>query len=46
VHPTIYFLTLRVDSKFFCTVPMPDAGDPSIAPTARRFDNDSVVETY
>ena len=25
---------------------MPDAGDPSIAPTARRYDNDAVIECY
>ena len=31
---------MRVDTNFFGTVPMPDAGDPSIAPTARRFGND------
>ena len=37
---------MRVDSNFFCTVPMPDAGDPSIPATARRFGNDSVIETY
>ncbi|MEY2553804.1 MAG: hypothetical protein QOC57_1664, partial [Ilumatobacteraceae bacterium] len=37
---------MRVDSNFFCTVPMPDAGDPSVAPTARRFGNDAVVECY
>ncbi len=37
---------MRVDSNFFCTVPMPDAGDPAIAATARRYDNDAVVECY
>ncbi len=37
---------MRVDTNFFCTVPMPDAGDPSIAATARRYDNDAVVECY
>ena len=37
---------MRVDSNFFCTVPMPDAGDPSIAPTARRYGNDAVIECY
>src|SRR5882757_5838895 len=37
---------MRVDSNFFCTVPMPDAGDPSIPATARRFGNDSVIECY
>lgn len=37
---------MRVDTNFFCTVPMPDAGDPSIAPTDRRYDNDAVIECY
>ena len=37
---------MRVDSNFFCTVPMPDAGDPSIAATARRYGNDAVIECY
>jgi alkanesulfonate monooxygenase SsuD/methylene tetrahydromethanopterin reductase-like flavin-dependent oxidoreductase (luciferase family) len=37
---------VRVDSNFFCTVPMPDAGDPAISPTSRRYGNDAVVETY
>ena len=37
---------MRVESNFFCTVPMPDAGDPSIPATARRFGNDSVIECY
>ena len=37
---------MRVDSNFFCTVPMPDAGDPSVAATARRFGNDAVIECY
>ena len=37
---------MRVDSNFFCTVPMPDAGDPSIPATARRFGNDAVIESY
>ena len=37
---------MRVDTNFFCTVPMPDAGDPSITATARRYDNDAVVECY
>jgi alkanesulfonate monooxygenase SsuD/methylene tetrahydromethanopterin reductase-like flavin-dependent oxidoreductase (luciferase family) len=37
---------MRVDSNFFCTVPMADAGDPSVPPTARRFGNDAVVECY
>jgi alkanesulfonate monooxygenase SsuD/methylene tetrahydromethanopterin reductase-like flavin-dependent oxidoreductase (luciferase family) len=37
---------MRVDANFFGTVPMPDAGDPSIAPTDRRYDNDSVIACY
>ncbi len=37
---------MRVDTNFFCTVPMPDAGDDSITPTSRRFDNDAVIECY
>ena len=37
---------MRVDTNFFCTVPMPDAGDPAIAPTDRRYDNDAVIECY
>ena len=37
---------MRVDANFFCTVPMPDAGDPSVAPTARRYGNDAVIECY
>ena len=41
-----YCPIMRVDSNFFCTVPMPDAGDPTVAPTARRYDNDAVVACY
>ena len=41
-----YCPIMRVDSNFFCTVPMPDAGDPAVAPTARRYDNDAVVACY
>ena len=37
---------MRVDTNFFCTVPMPDAGDDSISPTSRRYDNDAVIECY
>ena len=37
---------MRVDTNFFCTVPMPDAGVDSITPTSRRFDNDAVIECY
>ena len=35
---------MRVDTNFFCTVPMPDAGDPSNAPTASRYGNDDVID--
>jgi alkanesulfonate monooxygenase SsuD/methylene tetrahydromethanopterin reductase-like flavin-dependent oxidoreductase (luciferase family) len=37
---------MRVDTNFFGTVPMPDAGDPTIAPTARRYGNDAVLACY
>lgn len=37
---------MRVDTNFFCTVPMPDAGDPSIPATSRRYGNDAVIECY
>ena len=37
---------MRVDTNFFGTVPMPDAGDPAIAPTARRYGNDAVLACY
>ncbi len=37
---------MRVDTNFFCTVPMPDAGDPSIDPTSRRYGNDDVIACY
>ncbi|MEO5899693.1 MAG: LLM class flavin-dependent oxidoreductase, partial [Ilumatobacteraceae bacterium] len=37
---------MRVDSNFFCTVPMPDAGDPSVPATSRRYGNDAVIECY
>ncbi len=37
---------MRVDTNFFCTVPMPDAGDPTIAPTARRYGNADVIACY
>ena len=37
---------MRVDTNFFCTVPMPDAGDPAITPTSRRYGNDAVIECY
>ena len=32
--------------NFFGTVPMPDAGDPSIAPTSRRYGNSDVLACY
>jgi alkanesulfonate monooxygenase SsuD/methylene tetrahydromethanopterin reductase-like flavin-dependent oxidoreductase (luciferase family) len=37
---------MRVDTNFFCTVPMPDAGDPAIPATARRYGNDAVIACY
>ena len=37
---------MRVDTNFFCTVPMPDAGSDSITPTSRRYDNNAVIECY
>lgn len=37
---------MRVDTNFFCTVPMPDAGDPRTSPTTRRYGNDAVIECY
>ncbi|MEO5725065.1 MAG: LLM class flavin-dependent oxidoreductase [Ilumatobacteraceae bacterium] len=37
---------MRVDSNFFCSVPMPDAGDPNVSPTTRRYGNDDVIECY
>jgi alkanesulfonate monooxygenase SsuD/methylene tetrahydromethanopterin reductase-like flavin-dependent oxidoreductase (luciferase family) len=37
---------MRVDTNFFCTVPMPDAGDPSVRPTDRRYGNDAVIACY
>jgi alkanesulfonate monooxygenase SsuD/methylene tetrahydromethanopterin reductase-like flavin-dependent oxidoreductase (luciferase family) len=37
---------MRVDTNFFGTVPMPDAGDPSIAPTARRYGNADYLACY
>ena len=37
---------MRVDTNFFGTVPMPDAGDPAVAPTARRYGNDDVIACY
>lgn len=41
-----YFRDMRVDTNFFCTVPMPDAGDPSVSPTGRRYGNHAVIECY
>jgi alkanesulfonate monooxygenase SsuD/methylene tetrahydromethanopterin reductase-like flavin-dependent oxidoreductase (luciferase family) len=37
---------MRVDTNFFCTVPMPDAGDPDVPATSRRYGNDAVVACY
>ena len=37
---------MRVDLNFFGTVPMPDAGDPNIAPTSRRYGNDDAIACY
>ena len=37
---------MRVDANFFGTVPMPDAGDPAIAPTDRRYGNDDYLACY
>ncbi len=37
---------MRVDMNFFGTVPMPDAGDPSIAPTARRYGTPDAIACY
>jgi alkanesulfonate monooxygenase SsuD/methylene tetrahydromethanopterin reductase-like flavin-dependent oxidoreductase (luciferase family) len=37
---------MRIDANFFCTVPMPDAGDPGIPATARRYGMDAVLECY
>ena len=35
---------MRVDSNFFCTVPMDDAG--RVEPTRRRYGNDAVIKCY
>jgi alkanesulfonate monooxygenase SsuD/methylene tetrahydromethanopterin reductase-like flavin-dependent oxidoreductase (luciferase family) len=37
---------MRVDANFFCSVPMPDAGDPTIGATQRRYGNDAVIACY
>jgi alkanesulfonate monooxygenase SsuD/methylene tetrahydromethanopterin reductase-like flavin-dependent oxidoreductase (luciferase family) len=37
---------MRVDTNFFGTVPMPDAGDPSVAPTSRRYGNADAIACY
>jgi alkanesulfonate monooxygenase SsuD/methylene tetrahydromethanopterin reductase-like flavin-dependent oxidoreductase (luciferase family) len=37
---------MRVDSNFFGTVPMPDAGDPAIVPTDRRYGNADAIACY
>ena len=37
---------MRIDANFFCTVPMPDAGDPSVPATSRRYGMDAVLDCY
>jgi alkanesulfonate monooxygenase SsuD/methylene tetrahydromethanopterin reductase-like flavin-dependent oxidoreductase (luciferase family) len=37
---------MRIDANFFCTVPMPDAGDPNVPATSRRYGMDAVLECY
>jgi alkanesulfonate monooxygenase SsuD/methylene tetrahydromethanopterin reductase-like flavin-dependent oxidoreductase (luciferase family) len=37
---------MRVDTNFFGTVPMPDAGDPAIPPTSRRYGNADAIACY
>jgi alkanesulfonate monooxygenase SsuD/methylene tetrahydromethanopterin reductase-like flavin-dependent oxidoreductase (luciferase family) len=37
---------MRVDTNFFGTVPMPDAGDPTVGPTARRYQNADYLACY
>ena len=37
---------MRVDTNFFGTVPMPDAGDPDVASTSRRYGNADVLACY
>jgi alkanesulfonate monooxygenase SsuD/methylene tetrahydromethanopterin reductase-like flavin-dependent oxidoreductase (luciferase family) len=37
---------MRVDTNFFGTVPMPDAGDASIAPTSRRYGSADAIACY
>ena len=37
---------MRVDTNFFGTVPMADAGDPRVAPTSRRYGNADVIACY
>ena len=39
-----YCWHMRVDTNFFCTVPMDDAG--LVEPTKRRYDNNAVIECY
>src|SRR6478735_8241202 len=39
-------MLMRIDANFFCTVPMPDAGDPNVPATARRYGMDAVLECY
>ncbi len=42
----LYVPYMRVDTNFFGTVPMPDAGDPTVAPTSRRYGNGDVIACY
>src|SRR3954453_4139484 len=37
---------MRLDPNLSCPVPMPDAGDPNISPTSRRYGNDAVIACY
>lgn len=37
---------MRVDTNFYGTVPMPDAGDPSVHPKERRYGNADRIACY
>jgi alkanesulfonate monooxygenase SsuD/methylene tetrahydromethanopterin reductase-like flavin-dependent oxidoreductase (luciferase family) len=37
---------MRVDTNFYGTVPMPDAGDPSVHPKERRYGNADYIACY
>lgn len=37
---------MRVDTNFYGTVPMPDAGDPSVHPKERRYGNADCIACY